>query len=63
VSRSTVVWASAGRSEADRLQRAEATAAAKGWRFAGELEEIGDTFAAAGQPDGFHRAAAEVFRR
>ena len=37
--------------------------AAKAWRFAGEMEEIADTFAAAGLPDGFHRAAAEVYRR
>jgi hypothetical protein len=28
----------------------------------GEMEEIADAFAAAGQPEGFHRAAAEVFR-
>ena len=27
------------------------------------MEEIADTFAAAGLPDGFHRAAAEVYRR
>jgi hypothetical protein len=27
------------------------------------MEEIAATFAAAGQPDGFHLAAAEVFRR
>jgi hypothetical protein len=26
------------------------------------MEEIAATFAAAGLPDGFHRAAAEVFR-
>jgi hypothetical protein len=26
------------------------------------MEEIAATFAAAGQPDGFHRAAAEVYR-
>ncbi len=37
--------------------------AAKAWRFAGEMEEIADTFAGAGLPDGFHRAAAEIFRR
>ena len=37
--------------------------AAKAWRFSGEMEEIADTFAAAGLPDGFHRAAAEVYRR
>jgi len=36
-------------------------AAAKGWRWIAEMEEIAATFAAAGQPDGFHLAAAEVF--
>ena len=46
----------------ERLESAERSAAAKGWRWVGELEEIADTFAAAGEPDGFHRAAAEVFR-
>lgn len=46
----------------ERLERAQRSAAAKGWRFAGEMEEIADTFVAARQPDGFHRAAAEVFR-
>jgi 3-hydroxyisobutyrate dehydrogenase-like beta-hydroxyacid dehydrogenase len=36
---------------------------AKAWRFAGEMDEIADTFEEAGQPGGFHRAAAEVFHR
>jgi len=36
--------------------------AAKAWRFEGEMREIADTFAAAGLPDGFHRASAEVYR-
>jgi hypothetical protein len=45
-----------------RVARAHRSAEAKGWRFIGEMEEIADTFAAAGEPDGFHRAAAEVFR-
>ena len=35
----------------------------EGWRWVGEMEEIADTFAAAGQPEGFHRAAAEVVPR
>ena len=48
---------------AQRLERAQRSAEAKGWRWAGEMEEIAATFAAAGQPDGFHLAAAEVFRR
>ncbi len=46
----------------ERLAGAERSVAAKGWRWAGEMDEIADTFAAAGEPDGFHRAAAEVFR-
>ena len=44
------------------LESAERSAAAKAWRWAGEMDEIADTFAAAGQPDGFHRAAAVVYR-
>jgi 3-hydroxyisobutyrate dehydrogenase-like beta-hydroxyacid dehydrogenase len=46
----------------DRLAAAERSAAAKGWRWIGEMEEIADTFADAGAPAGFHRAAAEVYR-
>ncbi|HEY2636497.1 MAG TPA: DUF1932 domain-containing protein, partial [Solirubrobacteraceae bacterium] len=47
----------------ERLARAHRSADAKGWRWVGEMEEIARTFAAAGQPEGFHAAAAEVFRR
>ena len=36
---------------------------AKAWRFAGEMEEIASTFQGAGQPDGFHLAAAEIYTR
>lgn len=36
---------------------------AKAWRFAGEMEEIADTFDGAGTPEGFHRAAADLYRR
>jgi len=46
----------------ERLESGRRSAAKKGWRWVGEMEEIADTFAAAGQPDGFHRAAAEVYR-
>jgi 3-hydroxyisobutyrate dehydrogenase-like beta-hydroxyacid dehydrogenase len=42
---------------------AAASAAPKAWRWVAEMEEIAATFAAAGQPDGFHRAAAEVYRQ
>jgi hypothetical protein len=47
----------------DRLASADRSARTKGWRWVGEMEEIADTFAADGLPDGFHRAAAEIFRR
>jgi 3-hydroxyisobutyrate dehydrogenase-like beta-hydroxyacid dehydrogenase len=41
----------------DRARRATR----KAWRFEGEMREIADTFAAAGQPAGFHQAAASVY--
>ena len=34
----------------------------KAWRFSGEMEEIADTFEQAHLPDGFHRAAADIYR-
>ena len=40
-----------------------AAAASKAWRWTGEMGEIAASFEAAGLPDGFHRAAAEVYRR
>jgi 3-hydroxyisobutyrate dehydrogenase-like beta-hydroxyacid dehydrogenase len=39
------------------------SALGKGWRWVGEMNEIADTFGAAGLPEGFHRAAAEIYRR
>jgi 3-hydroxyisobutyrate dehydrogenase-like beta-hydroxyacid dehydrogenase len=48
---------------ADRSGRAAGSAAAKGWRWVAEMEEIATAMAAAGLPDGFHLAAAEVYRR
>ena len=46
----------------ERLESARRSAEKKGWRWVGEMEEIADTFASAGQPEGFHRAAAQVYR-
>lgn len=37
--------------------------ARKAWRWVGEMQEIADTFQAAGLPDGFHRASAEIYER
>jgi hypothetical protein len=33
------------------------------WRYVGEMEEIAETFRAAGLPGGFHLAAAEICQR
>jgi 3-hydroxyisobutyrate dehydrogenase-like beta-hydroxyacid dehydrogenase len=46
-----------------RSAGAARSAAAKGWRWVAEMEEIAATMSAAGLPDGFHQAAAEIFRR
>ena len=37
--------------------------AGKAWRFEGEMHQIGHAFGDAGLPEGFHRAAASVYRR
>jgi 3-hydroxyisobutyrate dehydrogenase-like beta-hydroxyacid dehydrogenase len=53
-----------GISQPELVKRSESAvkaAESKGWRWAGEMEEIAATFANAGLPDGFHMAAAEVF--
>lgn len=54
-------WARSQPHLADRLARAERSAAVKGWRWVGEMEEIAAAFAADGLPPGFHKAAAEVY--
>jgi 3-hydroxyisobutyrate dehydrogenase-like beta-hydroxyacid dehydrogenase len=46
-----------------RAEDAASGSAPKAWRFVGEMNEIAATFAAAGLPDGFHRAAAEIWTR
>jgi hypothetical protein len=54
------------RSQPELPARSEAAVrgnARKAWRFVGEMEEIAATFAAAGLPDGFHRASAEIYER
>jgi 3-hydroxyisobutyrate dehydrogenase-like beta-hydroxyacid dehydrogenase len=56
-------WAMSQPGLAERSARAAASAAAKGWRWVAEMEEIAATMAAAGLPDGFHLAAAEIYRR
>jgi 3-hydroxyisobutyrate dehydrogenase-like beta-hydroxyacid dehydrogenase len=46
-----------------RSVSAAGSAGARGWRWAGEMEEIAASMMGAGLPGGFHQAAAEVFRR
>jgi 3-hydroxyisobutyrate dehydrogenase-like beta-hydroxyacid dehydrogenase len=48
---------------ASQVERSVRRVTSKAWRFAGEMNEIAATFAAAGLPSGFHEAAAEIFRR
>jgi len=44
-----------------RSEGANASAAAKGWRWVAEMEQIAASMAAAGLPEGFHQAAAEIY--
>ena len=55
-------WARSQPGMDTRSAQARNSADTKGWRWVGEMEEIGDLFTASGQPDGFLRAAAEVYR-
>jgi hypothetical protein len=56
-------WALSQPQLPDQLAAAELSATQKGWRWEGEMREIAATFLGAGQPGGFHEAAAEVYRR
>jgi hypothetical protein len=56
-------WRMSGLDLESRLDSAERTARSKGWRWVDEMRQIAATFDAAGQPDGFGAAAAEVFER
>ncbi|HXT92476.1 MAG TPA: DUF1932 domain-containing protein [Trebonia sp.] len=44
-------------------ERSASAAASKGWRWIGEMEEIAASMSAAGLPDGFHEAAADLYDR
>jgi len=47
----------------ERSAAAARSAVGKGWRWVGEMEEIAASYAAAGLPEGFHHAAAEIYER
>jgi 3-hydroxyisobutyrate dehydrogenase-like beta-hydroxyacid dehydrogenase len=48
---------------AARSEGAATSAAAKGWRWVAEMEEIAASMTAAGLPAGFHEAAADIYNR
>ena len=54
-------WALSRPQLAELLADARRSADAKGWRWTDEMRQIAATLESAGQPGGFHRAAAEVF--
>jgi len=56
-------WATSQPHLESQVGRAARATVAKGWRWVGEMEEIAVCMAGAGLPDGFHQAAAEVYRR
>jgi len=56
-------WAISQPGLGERSDRAARSAAAKGWRWVAEMEEIAASMGAAGEPEGFHLAAAEIYRR
>jgi 3-hydroxyisobutyrate dehydrogenase-like beta-hydroxyacid dehydrogenase len=56
-------WAQSQPALEARSAAAARSAATKGWRWVGEMEEIAATMSGAGLPDGFHQAAAEIYRR
>lgn len=47
----------------DRSATTLVLAPRKAWRFEGEMHQIAAAFENSGLPDGFHLAAAEIFRR
>jgi 3-hydroxyisobutyrate dehydrogenase-like beta-hydroxyacid dehydrogenase len=56
-------WESGGPGFSEQGNGRVIRAAAKAWRFEGEMKEIESTFREAGLPHGFHDAAAEVYHR
>ena len=47
----------------EQVNRRVRRVTAKAWRFEGEMLEIAFTFRESGVPDGFHRAAADIYHR
>ena len=56
-------WSMSQPALGQKSEQAANSAAAKGWRWVGEMEEIAASMAAAGLPAGFHEAAADIYQR
>ena len=56
-------WSLSQKDLGQRAEQAASSAAAKGWRWTGEMEEIAAAMATAGLPPGFHEAAADLYER
>jgi 3-hydroxyisobutyrate dehydrogenase-like beta-hydroxyacid dehydrogenase len=56
-------WALSQPQLSAQSERAAESGVTKGWRWIAEMEEIAHCMAEAGLPDGFHQAAAEIYRR
>ena len=56
-------WSLSQKALGQQSEAAASAAAAKGWRWVAELEEIAAAMAAAGLPAGFHEAAADLYDR
>jgi 3-hydroxyisobutyrate dehydrogenase-like beta-hydroxyacid dehydrogenase len=56
-------WALSQPRLAEQAEQAAVSAALKGWRWIGEMDEIAASMADAGLPPGFHEAAADIYDR
>jgi 3-hydroxyisobutyrate dehydrogenase-like beta-hydroxyacid dehydrogenase len=56
-------WSLSQKALGQQSEGAASAAAAKGWRWVAEMEEIAASMEAAGLPAGFHEAAAEIYDR
>jgi len=56
-------WSGMGPEFTEKAVEGARRVTARAWRFAGEMEEIAETFEGAGVPGGFHRAASVIYRR
>ena len=56
-------WSRNGSDYAEQVGERVRRVTAKAWRFAGEMDEISETFASAGLPGEFHAAASVLYRR